>query len=195
MDVVNGKIVSARTERSRSDIWRALKPSRGLLQEAGPCPQAGKPAAGSLRGYSLPVVPGAAAFDQAGWKWSSSWNADQSPSWGRDLHHKWSSPSSSEFVSRAFLDKELDMCESRVSRAVVGRFASPTSVGQVTPMTSVTPAVTSDAPLLPGAPAAANPLKRPHSEIDQVLGLGAELDYASCLLLQSALFTRCNGTM
>lgn len=36
MDVVNGKIVSARTERSRSDIWSALKPSRSsLLLEPG----------------------------------------------------------------------------------------------------------------------------------------------------------------
>lgn len=180
MDVVNGKIVSARTERSRSDIWRALKPSRGLLQEAGPSLQAGKPA-GSLRGYGLPVAPGAAAFDQPGRKWS--WSTDQSPSWGRNLHHKWSSPSS-EFVSRAFLDKELDMCESRVSRAVIGRFASTKSVGEVTSTTS------DDAPLLPGAPAA-NPLKRRHSQIDQVLGCEIRL----WLLLWSALFTLSNGTM
>jgi len=180
--VVNGKIVSARTERSRSDIWSALKPSRGVLE--GSCPH-GEPAyhaPGSLRAFYGPPVSRAAAF-QPGWHRSSSIN---SPSWSRDhVHHKCCSRSSSssgcapsKFISRASFDKEMDMYESHVSQAVIGRFASLRSVGTAkttSPATCVTTSpATADEPPRHGA-AAVNPLKRPrvepHSGIDQV---GAE---------------------
>lgn len=176
MDVVNGKIVSARTERSRSDIWSALKPSRGVLLE-GPCPYGKSPAhaqPGSFRNayycHSHPIggVHGApGTFEhQPGWKRSCT------PTWGRDPDHKWTSSPSSPlrpprpasissscapemlFVSRASLDAELDRCESHVSRAVISRFAPSPSVGKLAD--------------------AANPLKRPlvelHSAIVQVHG-------------------------